>query len=124
MWNIIRKTKSKTTTNESVSLDKLTSYFGANFAAGNQDTPELSQAVTEVIAKYDHVLSCSFLSNFVFPEARLRQYIRKLKLGSTAGSNGISVEHLKAAINSKLPLYLSTKFTLCLRFGILPDKFY
>ena len=123
MWNIIRKTKSKTATNESVSMDKLTSYFGAKFAADNQDTPELSQAVTEVRAKYEHVSSCSYLSNFVFPEARLRPYIRKLKLGSAAGSDGISAEHLKAAINSKLPLHLSALFTLCVRFGILPDKF-
>ena len=90
MWNIIRKTKSKTATNESVTMDKLTSYFGTKFAAGNQDTPESSQAVTEVRAKYEHVSSCSYLSNFVFPEARLRQYIRKLKLGSAAGSDGIS----------------------------------
>ena len=57
MWNIIRKTKSETATNKSVSMDKLTTYFGAKFAAGNQDTPELSQAVTELTAKYDHVLS-------------------------------------------------------------------
>ena len=61
-------------------MNKLTSYFDAKFAAGYQDTPELLSQATEVRAKYEHVSSCSYLTNFVFPEASLRQYIKKLKL--------------------------------------------
>ena len=42
---------------------------------------------------------------------------------STPGCDGITTEHLKYALDSKLPLHLCALFSLCVRTGITPDKF-
>ena len=49
--------------------------------------------------------------------------MKKLKNTSTPGCDGITTEHLKYALDSKLPLCLCVLFSLCVRTGITPDKF-
>ena len=50
-------------------------------------------------------------------------YVKELKNNSTPGCEGITTEHLKYALDSKLPLHLCVLFSLCVRTGITPDKF-
>ena len=54
----------------------------------------------------------------------MKKYIKQLKSGTAAGVDGITTEHLKTALDSKLPLLLSNMFTICLRYGVLPDSFF
>ena len=46
-----------------------------------------------------------------------------LKSGSAPGLDGITLEHLKFALQSSLPTYLAVLLTLCFRFGVVPDSF-
>ena len=45
------------------------------------------------------------------------------KYGTAAGHDGITMEHLRYAVNTKLPLYLSHLLAVCLQFGEVPDAF-
>ena len=49
--------------------------------------------------------------------------MKQLKCGTSPGVDGISAEHLKCAVNTNLPTYLSILLTLCVRFGLVPDTF-
>ena len=60
---------------------------------------------------------------FIIPELTIRHYIKRLKPGAAPGSDGITGEHLKTAMNSKLPLHLSNLLSTCVRFGVIPDHF-
>ena len=51
------------------------------------------------------------------------QYIKKLKKNSAAGCNGITFEHLKYGMRSKLPILLSVLLSLCIKSGLVPDNF-
>ena len=51
----------------------------------------------------------------------IRNYIKRLKPGSSAGVDRVTPEHLKHAMDSKLPLLLSVLLSLCLRHGVVPN---
>ena len=80
---------------------------------------KVHQAESDVAEKFNTITDCTF----IFPENQVRKFIKKLKLGSAAGLDGITSEHLRMAINSKLPLHLSNLFTICVTFGVVPDAF-
>ena len=46
-----------------------------------------------------------------------------MKPNTAPGCDGITPEHLKNSIDSKLLVHLSRLFTVCVKFGVLPDKF-
>ncbi len=50
----------------------------------------------------------------VMSEAMVKRYIKKLRLGSSPGIDGIISEHLKYAINSGIVRHLSVMLSLCL----------
>ncbi len=52
------------------------------------------------------------------------RYIKKLNRGAAPGYDGVCSEHLKFAINTSLPQYLSDILTVCVRYGVLPRSFY
>ena len=54
---------------------------------------------------------------------QIRQFVQKLKGNTAPGCDGISTEHLKFAMKSKLVLHLSNLFTICVKFGVVPDNF-
>ena len=52
----------------------------------------------------------------------MRHCIKLLNTNSAPGSDGITPNHLRFAIDSKLVLHLSTMFNICLTYGVLPDE--
>ena len=57
-----------------------------------------------------------------FYEERLKRYIDKMKPGCASGIDGIMSEHLKYATNCKSLIHqMCVLFTICLKFGIVPN---
>lgn len=62
--------------------------------------------------------------NTYLHEEGLVRYIKKLKSGCTYGVDGILSEHLKYSADCEILInQLCVMFTLCLKFGIVPDSF-
>ena len=59
----------------------------------------------------------------VISEATIRKYVKRLKSGLAASIDGITGEHLKNAGHTRLSLLLSQLLTICVQYGVLPDKF-
>ena len=59
----------------------------------------------------------------VISEATIRKYVKKLKSGLAAGIDGITGKHLKNARHTRPSLLLSQLLTICVQYGVLPDKF-
>ena len=57
----------------------------------------------------------------VMSEAMVKRYIKKLRLGSSPGIDGIISEHLKYAINSGIVRHLSVMLSFCLKHSIMPS---
>ncbi len=64
------------------------------------------------------------MSEHLFSVKNMVRYIKKLKRGAAPGCDGVSSEHLKFAINTCLPQYLSDILTVCVKYGVLPRSFY
>ncbi len=64
------------------------------------------------------------MSEYLFSVENMVRYIKKLKQVATPGYDGVSSEHLKFAINTSLPQYLSDILTVCFRYGVLQRSFY
>ena len=123
MWNIIRSAKRQKQSEDVISLAELEKYFGDKFCSSEKDS--------EFIATARHIVQTSANSlcdtaihgfeNINISEHQIRRYIKKLK--PNTGCDGITPEHLKNSIDSKLLVHLSRLFTVCVKFGVLPDKF-
>ena len=53
----------------------------------------------------------------------MRKYIAGLKSGSSVGTDNISAEHFKYAVDSVLVTHLCQLFTWCFKYGIVPTEF-
>ena len=125
MWNIIRKSKDtggSATGDTSISMTELVKYFKSKFQIDSSTTNDILLMEQEVKEKLNYLSKCN-TSSFIFPESKIKLFIRMLNSGSAPGCDGIASEHLKLALHSKLPLHLCSLFSLCIRFGILPDYF-
>ena len=122
MWNIIRKTKKPVISTNAISIQTLEDYFTTKFDMPRVNTNILTQASDMVKEKYE---SCRTDVNvdFVLSKHSIVKYIRKLKLGTAPGIDQIRPEHLKYGINSSLPELLSHMFTVCVRYGVIPESF-
>ena len=61
----------------------------------------------------DKVMSVTMVTN----------YIKKLNSGSSPEIDGIRAEHLKHALGSRIIRHISVMFSLCLKYGIIPNTF-
>ena len=125
MWNIIRKSKDtggSASSDTSISMTELVKYFKSKFQTDSSTTNDTLLMEQEVKEKLNYLSKCN-TSSFIFPESKIKLFIRMLNSGSAPGRDGITSEHLKLALHSKLPLHLCSLFSLCIRFGILPDYF-
>ncbi len=52
------------------------------------------------------------MSEYLFSVENMVRYMKKLKRGNAPGCDGVSSEHLKFAINTSLPQYLSDILTV------------
>ena len=124
-WNIIKRTKHKPTSYGGISLKSLEEYFCAKFkdAASENKTDDMSDARINVYNKFCDVSKPGLIMDEIFNEFQVRKYIKCLKSETAPGIDGIQLQHLKYSLNSNLPSLLSNLFTVCLRFGIIPDSF-
>ena len=53
----------------------------------------------------------------------VNRYLRRLRLGCSAGPDGIRPEHLKYAMDDSFTLQLSILLSLCVAGGVVPDGF-
>ncbi len=64
------------------------------------------------------------ISEYLFSVENMVKYIKKLKWSAAPDCDGVSPEHLKFAIKTSLPQYLSDILTVCVRYGVLLRSFY
>ena len=83
----------------------------------------IKRASCEVSSKYNSLHKKNPIMFQIVSEAKIRKYIKNLKMGCAAGPDGIKAEHNKYAANSKLVLHLSNLLSLCVTFGLVPDSF-
>jgi len=101
-----------------VKLEDLRRYFCDKF---DNSTCDAYKDENEEITR--HFNSSPDNKHFVFSEALVRKYILKLKSSAAPGIDGISAHHLKEALDSNLPLHLSSLLTLCCRHNVVPEAF-
>ena len=49
--------------------------------------------------------------------------MKDLKLNCSAGSDGVTAEHLKYAAGTKLILHLCNLLSTCFNYGVVPESF-
>ena len=118
----LKKARSSNFSNNAVPNMELTDYFSHKFSSDIVLTDQMLQAVRVAKEKYEHLCKNAYHSSVVISEVKSR-YMTCLKYGTAAGHDGITTEHLRFALNAKLPLYLSHLLTVCLQFGEVPDTF-
>ena len=123
MWNMIRKSKSVTVNSDAISMSTLENHFAQKFAPSKATSDAITAAEERVRRKYKSLCDASPDLSFVISEHCIKRYIKQLNSGTSPGYDGIQPEHLKHALDSNLAKYLSVMFTLCLRFGLVPESF-
>ena len=122
-WNLIRKSKRESTNYDAINIEKLHEHFSLKFKDPKIDSSFISHAGSVVQQKMDDIQKAP-TPDIIVSEARVKRLIRQLKLGCSAGVDHITSEHLRYGIDSMLPLHLSSLFSICLRYGVLPESFY
>jgi hypothetical protein len=125
MWNLIRRTKPKTECSDAISIGTLCDYFSDKFSAPPSNNAELDSVKRRIEDKYKKISNSESSCNDVVSISvhKIKRYIKKLNNNCSPGLDGITAEHLKQAMNTKLPLYLSHMLSLCVQFGIVPESF-
>ena len=127
MWKLIRKSKTGdgSCNKDIISMDALCNHFSAKFTmiSNGRNNDTIRAAKKRVKEKYNSVCTNINDPEVVISEYQIRRYIKQPKCGISPGVDGISAEHLKCAVNTNLPTYLSVLLTLCVRFGLVPDTF-
>ena len=123
LWNIIRKTKESITHTDAISMEKLEAYFKEKFSPPTCNSDAFNESKERVHAKYNQLCNGQPESKVFMSVSSVKRYIKELNNGSSPGFDGISAEHLKCALHTKLPTLLSVMFSICLRHGYVPDAF-
>ena len=121
-WNLIRKTKQQSSSNEYINIAKLEEHFKNKFSDTSDKSEVVSLAEREVQNKYESIVNNLGVDK-VFTRRMVKYYIAKLNSGSSPGIDGIMTEHLKYATESRIVNHPSSRLTLCLKFGIVPKSF-
>ena len=121
-WNVIRKSKMCTSNSNAITNTDLSNHFREKLSSSVGTTEYIRNAEKLVSEKYDQLSSVSFGDSLV-SESRVKRYIKQLKGGTAAGHDGITPEHVKYALKTKLPLYISDLLSTCLKYGLVPDSF-
>ena len=124
-WNTVRAMKSRReSSSHHIQTPTLFNYFVEKFSETPVDAKSSSILSTEEeVIGYFNNLEHSISSKQPFTGNRVRKFIKKLKPGRAAGYDGVTPEHLKHSIESKLPEILSVLLNTCVKYGILPRCF-
>ena len=124
MWNLIRTLRrGKNNTQGDIEMDYLEKFYSEKFNDCNESNETIAAAGRRVSNKVDSLKGIMFSDIYLYEE-RLSRYIHKMKLGSAHGIDVVSSEHIKYASNCTQFIHqLSILFTICLKFGIVPDSF-
>ena len=120
LWNVIRRCKKSDTCTDAIDLNTLKDYFSNKFASASPNSFQ-KEADAEVTAHYERL--CATPSSLIMTNYNVQKFIKLLKPGCTPGIDGITTEHLSNGLKTSLPLYLSTLFSVCLKYGIVPNDF-
>ena len=127
-WNLIKSNKKTSQSEEAIELDARKEHFKHKFTA-SEGTP----ANVEIIRKNSSVfererLHCKAVDGFKsvsnqISKFKIKNYVKALKNNSASGYDGISGEHLKFGMCDKLLVILSNIFSICLKYGVIPEYF-
>ena len=122
-WNRIKKSQETGDTNyNNISLVELENHFKNKFSYDSENENSfIANAREQVEMKLSE---CQNVYNdFVFTVTNLRRFIKNLKNGCAPGGDSITSGHVKLASNTDVVLHLCNLFTLCFKFGVVPDSF-
>lgn len=122
MWSIIRRSKQRDSCEDAITIDTSHGYYSEKFASVPANAYQ-RRARDEVKGHYDHLCSANNSEDFILSVQCVKRYVKRLKNGCAPGLDGITSEHLKAGENTMLPLFLCNLLTVCLRHGVVPDRF-
>ena len=94
-WNLIRKTKRQSLSNEDINIAKLKDYFKNKFSDTSDKSEVVSIAEREVQNKYDSIVNNLCVD---FTRRMVKYYIAKLNSGSSSGIDGIMTEQQNLAL--------------------------
>ena len=112
------KPSSQSSTSD-INLNTLYDFYTKRFSQNTKNTTKLiKEAETDVTNSY-MTIKDKVNKHFVLSEARVKNYLSKLH--TAAGIDGICVEHLKLASETKVTSAVCNILTLCIQFGIVAD---
>ena len=120
LWNVIKHRELSQQPQDNIGIHKLVDFFTLKFGYSPSESTCIHDANQEVSRKYK-VLAEQSLSGFTechVTEQQVRRYIQKINGNSAPGCDGISTEHLKHSVNTKLTAHLSRLFSMCIRYEL------
>ena len=118
MWNLIRSLRGgRHNCQSDISSGDLEHFYVDKFSVGTTSSETIRADKVNILRDVTY-------DDLYFYEERMKRYIDKMKLGSAHGIDGIMSEHLKYASNcTSLVHQICVLFTICLKYGIVPDSF-
>ena len=122
---MVKKLKSQGRTHtDSITLEKLRDHFMCKFSSPEKNTEYLKSVEVKVKDHYERLCVPNDRSNPTIVSIQfIINYIKQLNTKCSPGIDGIYSEHLKYAVNSSIPLHISTLISLCVTYGHVPDSF-
>jgi exonuclease III len=123
-WNTVRAMKDRRVCNtKNINLSQFYDFFADKFSNNSGfKSPVIVEAEDDVSGKFSEIQSLT-INKQPFTPNRIRKFIKKLKPGRAPGYDGVTPEHLKYSIDTKLPEILSLLLNTCVKYGILPQCF-
>ncbi len=122
-WGIVNQTRRCNTNDQTdeMKLSTLLDYYKDKFSHPKVDTSVIIDASIAVAQKYSNVQCTEY--HVHISEEKIVQYIKKLNKNSSPDIDGITSEHLINGIGTALVQKLSRMLSLCIKYGVVPDKF-
>ena len=108
-------------------MDARKEHFKHKFTA-SEGTPANVEIIRKTVQSLRERLHCKAVDGFKsvsnqISKFKIKNYVKALKNNSASGYDGISGEHLKIGMCDKLLVILSNIFSICLKYGVIPEYF-
>ena len=105
-----------------ISLDALEEHFSEKFSYNSEKESVTVSKARQKLA--DKMNNCPYYnSEFTLSLYTLKKHIKSLKLGSSAGIDGITPEHVRFSVDSPIAIHLCKLLTVIIRTGTMPKDF-